>query len=157
MTSVTAQLNSLRIAPRKVRLVADLIKGLEVKVAEEQLRYFVKRGALPIFQEPITCTRAPWQMQEKAPTAKMITHRATNASRAWKNGRAWKPPYEAVLQILTAVLPIKTSVLWFWIEFQNFQPTSKAPPVLMKAAKSPSSQYCGWRQAIFKAWGMTSR
>jgi len=48
MTSVTAQLNSLRIAPRKVRLVADLIKGLEVKVAEEQLRYFVKRGALPI-------------------------------------------------------------------------------------------------------------
>ena len=33
MTKITAQLNSLRIAPRKVRIVADLIKGMEARDA----------------------------------------------------------------------------------------------------------------------------
>lgn len=48
MTHITAQLNSLRIAPRKVRLVTDLIKGLEAGSAVVQLRYFTKRSSLPI-------------------------------------------------------------------------------------------------------------
>ncbi len=48
MTQVTATLSSLRIAPRKVRLVTDLIKGLEVTIAQQQLRHFAKRSAEPI-------------------------------------------------------------------------------------------------------------
>lgn len=39
---VTAELNNLRIAPRKVRLVADLIRGLDVSSANEQLDNTVK-------------------------------------------------------------------------------------------------------------------
>lgn len=50
MTRVTAQLNSLRIAPRKVRLVADLIKGMETGAAQHQLRYYVKRGSRPVLK-----------------------------------------------------------------------------------------------------------
>jgi large subunit ribosomal protein L22 len=48
MTQVTAKLSRLRIAPRKVRLIADLVKGMDTKEAEFQLRYFTKRGAEPI-------------------------------------------------------------------------------------------------------------
>jgi large subunit ribosomal protein L22 len=40
---VTAKLENLRIAPRKTKLVADLIKGLDTKVALDQLDMEVKR------------------------------------------------------------------------------------------------------------------
>ena len=45
---VKAQLKNLRIAPRKVRLAANLIKGLDVNEADIQLRNTVKRANLPI-------------------------------------------------------------------------------------------------------------
>lgn len=41
---VTAKLNNLRIAPRKTKLVADLIKGLDVEDAVSQLDAHVKRA-----------------------------------------------------------------------------------------------------------------
>ncbi len=40
---VTAKLNNLRIAPRKSKIVADLIKGLDVDEAFDQLDVHVKR------------------------------------------------------------------------------------------------------------------
>jgi len=40
---VNAKLNNLRIAPRKSKLVADLIKGLDVSEALDQLEAHVKR------------------------------------------------------------------------------------------------------------------
>ena len=45
---ITAQLKNLRIAPRKVRLVSGLIKGLDVTVAESQLAHLVKKSSRPI-------------------------------------------------------------------------------------------------------------
>lgn len=47
---IKAQLNHLRIAPRKVRLVASLIRGREVKAAELELRHLSKRSALPLLK-----------------------------------------------------------------------------------------------------------
>ncbi len=43
-------LNNLRIAPRKVRLVAALIKKLPTEEAEKQLKFQSKRAALPILK-----------------------------------------------------------------------------------------------------------
>ncbi len=45
---VSAKLKNLRIAPRKVRLVANLIKGLDVKVAMDQIDANVKRSNDPV-------------------------------------------------------------------------------------------------------------
>lgn len=42
---VKAQLRYLRQAPRKTRLIADLIKGATVEEAEKQLKFSPKRGA----------------------------------------------------------------------------------------------------------------
>jgi len=47
---ITAKLNYLRIAPRKVRLVANLIKGLDVTEAQTQLKFLPKRAAGPILK-----------------------------------------------------------------------------------------------------------
>ncbi len=48
MTKQTVQLNYLRIAPRKVRLVADLLRGLSVNEAEAQLMLIRNRAAVPL-------------------------------------------------------------------------------------------------------------
>lgn len=45
---VKAKLNNLRIAPRKVRLVADLIRGKNVDWAQSVLEMIVKRAAKPM-------------------------------------------------------------------------------------------------------------
>lgn len=48
MPTVTVKLMRLRQAPRKVRLLVDLIRGKHVKVAEAQLMAVPKRAALPV-------------------------------------------------------------------------------------------------------------
>jgi large subunit ribosomal protein L22 len=45
---VRANLRYLRITPRKVRVVADLIRGKKVGAALAQLAYVEKRAALPV-------------------------------------------------------------------------------------------------------------
>lgn len=47
MNTATAQLNNYRQSPRKVRLLADLIRGKSVDVAMAALRFADKRAALP--------------------------------------------------------------------------------------------------------------
>lgn len=45
---VTAHLRNLRMAPRKVRLVADLVRGKRAEDAVVQLRHQAKRAAEPV-------------------------------------------------------------------------------------------------------------
>jgi len=47
---VKAHLRYLRMAPRKVRLVADLIRGKEVKEAKEILNFCKRRAAKPLLK-----------------------------------------------------------------------------------------------------------
>jgi len=48
MTKVTAQLNNLRIAPRKVRLVADRVRGQRVTESIGMLEYDLRGAAEPV-------------------------------------------------------------------------------------------------------------
>ncbi len=50
MNSITAKLNYLKIAPRKVRLMAYNLKGLATSEAEAQLLMRNKRSALPLLK-----------------------------------------------------------------------------------------------------------
>jgi len=45
---VKAKLNRLRISPRKVRLVIDVIRGMDALEAVDQLKFMNKGAALPI-------------------------------------------------------------------------------------------------------------
>lgn len=47
---VKVQLKHLRISPRKVRLVADLVRGLDVSTAQEQLMNLEKKSCKPILK-----------------------------------------------------------------------------------------------------------
>ena len=46
----TAKLNHLRIAPRKVRLIADLIREKKVEDARNILNFAIKKGSLPLLK-----------------------------------------------------------------------------------------------------------
>lgn len=50
MPQIKATLRHLRMSPRKVRLVADLVRGLPVKAAEAQLFIISKRSSVPILK-----------------------------------------------------------------------------------------------------------
>ncbi len=50
MATVSAQLNNLRLAPRKVRSVIGLVKGKNVLIAIDQLEYLVRRPSDPIIK-----------------------------------------------------------------------------------------------------------
>jgi large subunit ribosomal protein L22 len=47
---IKASLNYLRIAPRKVRSVIDLIRGKEIKEAEAQLKFLSRRASAPVYR-----------------------------------------------------------------------------------------------------------
>lgn len=47
---VKAELNYLRISPRKVRLVANLIKGMGVQEAQNKLNFLSKRASGPLLK-----------------------------------------------------------------------------------------------------------
>lgn len=65
---VIAKLRYLRIAPRKVRLVADLIRGKLVEKAQTILGFTVKKAALPLFKllkSAIANAKTNFQLEEK--------------------------------------------------------------------------------------------
>ena len=47
---VSAKLRNLHIAPRKVRLVADMIRGKKVEQASSILNFTIKGASLPLFK-----------------------------------------------------------------------------------------------------------
>jgi len=48
MSGIVAKLNHLRMSPRKVRLVVDLVRGMDVNEAEAQLAHMPKRATNPL-------------------------------------------------------------------------------------------------------------
>jgi large subunit ribosomal protein L22 len=50
MTQVKAQLNGLRMSPRKVRLLVGLVKRKPVAVAIDQLQHMTKRASSPLIK-----------------------------------------------------------------------------------------------------------
>jgi len=50
MVNVNAQLKYLRISPRKVRLLADLIRGVGLEEAKLRLNFSKKKSTLPLLK-----------------------------------------------------------------------------------------------------------
>jgi large subunit ribosomal protein L22 len=65
---VTAKLCYLRIAPRKVRLISDLIRSKKVEEAQTILNFINKRAALPLLKllkQAIANAKNNFQLEEK--------------------------------------------------------------------------------------------
>jgi large subunit ribosomal protein L22 len=66
-----AELKNYRQSPRKVRLVADVVRGKKVAAALTELQFLGKRAALP-FAKLITSAVANASHNEKAPVEKLV-------------------------------------------------------------------------------------
>lgn len=75
MTQAIAKLNYLQMAPRKVRLIAGLIRGLSVNEAEAQLMLHARRASLPILKLLRSCVANA--KQSNMDTAKLIVAKIT--------------------------------------------------------------------------------
>ena len=65
---VTVKLKHLRIAPRKVRLVTDLIRGKKASEAKTLLNFILKRGAKPLqklLETGIAAAKNDFQVNEE--------------------------------------------------------------------------------------------
>lgn len=63
LTGSVAKLNNVRVAPRKLRLVADLVRGKSVEEALAILKFTPKRGA-PILGKLISSAKANAETNE---------------------------------------------------------------------------------------------
>jgi len=65
---VIAKLRYLRIAPRKVRLVADLIRGKKIEEAQTILNFVRKKAALPLLKllnQAVANAKNNFRLEEK--------------------------------------------------------------------------------------------
>lgn len=66
--AITAKLRYLRIAPRKVRLVADLLRGKKVPEAQTLLHFLSKKASSPLFKllkSAVASAKNNFQLDEK--------------------------------------------------------------------------------------------
>lgn len=82
-----AKLRYLHISPRKVRLVASLIKGMDVKRAELELDKLPKRSSTPLLKLLKSAVNNAASNFQKDPTALYVREMSVNAGPVMKRMR----------------------------------------------------------------------
>ena len=87
MTRITARTRYLRIAPRKVRHVIDVIRGLSVERAETQLQFLYRGAARPVLQclkSAIANAKENFQIEKNQLRIHSITADEGTVLKRWK-------------------------------------------------------------------------
>ncbi|MBU4351297.1 50S ribosomal protein L22 [Patescibacteria group bacterium] len=112
---VVAKLNDLRIAPRKLRLVADLVRGQDALTAKTKLSFLVKRGARPflkLLDSALANARNNFQLDEKdLYLAKVLVDEGRKLKRWRPRSRGQAFPIQKKTSHLTIVLEPKKGAL----------------------------------------------
>jgi len=107
---VTAKLRYLRIAPRKVRLVADLLRGKSVEEAQNILNFTQKRVALPILKllkQGISNAKNNFQMEEKnLYISKILVDEGPKLKRVFPRARGHADEIQKKTSHITIILDI---------------------------------------------------
>ncbi len=126
---IKAKLNYLRIAPRKVRLVADLVRNMDVKEAETQLKFMPKRASTPLLKllnSAIANAKNNFNLEKDVLYIKKLTINEGPPFKRWRAGSRGKAnPIVKKSAHVTLVLEIKKGVK---IE----KPAEKAEPEEVK-------------------------
>ena len=105
---VTAKLKYLRIAPRKVRLVADLIRGKSVEEAQTILNFTTKKAApilVKLLKSAIANAKTNFQLEEKnLYIAKVLVDEGPKYKRWMPRARGMASPIQKKTSHITLVL-----------------------------------------------------
>lgn len=77
--NAAATLNDLRMSPRKVRLVADFIKGMAVERAEAQLKAMTKDAARPVLKLLQSAVAGAVHNHHLLPESLIVSHTVVNS------------------------------------------------------------------------------
>lgn len=83
---IKASLNNLRIGPRKVRLIVDLIRGLDASDAISQLEYLNKKSSqhiIKLIKSAISNAENNYKLQKDKLFIKNITVDADKTYKRW--------------------------------------------------------------------------
>lgn len=111
---VTAKLNYLRVAPRKVRLTADLVRGKSVKEAENLLNFSVKKSSSPVaklLKQAVTSAQNLFQLDPENLYISKITVDEGPKSKRWRprsRGQAYEIQKKSSHIILVLDEKVKT-------------------------------------------------
>lgn len=112
---VTAKLKYLRIAPRKLRLIADLIRGKDVFKARAELGFLTKRGAKPflkLLESAVANASNNFQLDEKdLYLAKVLVDEGPKLKRWRPRARGQAFPIQKKTSHLLIVLEQKNGAL----------------------------------------------
>lgn len=105
---VTAKLNYLRIPPRKVRLVADLIRGKSVEEAQIILNFTTKKAApvlLKLLKQAVSNAKTNFQLEEKnLYISKILVDEGPKYKRWMPRARGMASPIQKKTSHVTIVL-----------------------------------------------------
>ena len=73
----TARLRYLRIAPRKMRVLADMVRGKPVAQAIEELRFTQRSGARPLFKLLVSAVANAEQAMGDVDLDRLVVSRIT--------------------------------------------------------------------------------
>lgn len=111
---VTAKLNDLRIAPRKLRLVADLVRGQDALAAKTRLSFLTKKGARPflkLLESALANARNNFQLDEKdLYLAKVLVDEGRKLKRWRARSRGQAFPIQKKTSRLLIALELKRGV-----------------------------------------------
>jgi len=130
---VTAKLSYLRIAPRKVRLVADLIRNKYVDDAINQLTFLNKKASKPLLKLLKSAISNAWHNfkipQEKLFINKLIVNEGPKLKR-------WMPRAFG----RASEIQKKTSHIILWLEEKENKKKSKIKNVLYKKVEEKKAE-----------------
>ncbi len=108
---VVAKLRYLRIAPRKVRLVADLIRGKSIEEAQDILNFTTKRAAksiLKLLKTAISDARHNFNLEaKKLYISKILVDEGPKLKRIMPRGRGHSSEIQKKTSHITLVLEEK--------------------------------------------------
>ncbi len=111
---VIAKLKNLRIAPRKLRLVANLVRSQDALTAKTKLSFLVKKGARPflkLLESALANARNNFQLDEKdLYLAKVLVDEGRKLKRWRPRARGQAFPIQKKTSHLTIVLESKRGV-----------------------------------------------
>lgn len=109
---IKAQLNYLNIAPRKVRLVADLVRNMDAKEAKTQLKFMPKRTAGPLLKllnSAIANAKNNFNLEKDVLYIKKLTINQGPPFKRWRAGSRGKAnPITKRTSHINLVLDIKS-------------------------------------------------
>lgn len=107
MTTASAQLNYLRMAPRKVRLVVDVIRGMSAFEAEAQLMMMKKRAApaiLKLLRSVISSAKAQNMVGTKLKVATIRVDQGPTLKRSLPRAKGMATPIHKKSSHVTIIL-----------------------------------------------------